>query len=31
MAIYSHTGDIEPFGITTVLPILKSVRDTKKP
>jgi hypothetical protein len=31
MATHSHTGDIEPFGITTVLPIVKSVRGTKKP
>ena len=31
MATYSHTGEIEPFGMTTVLPMVKSARDTPKP
>ncbi len=31
MATYSQTGEMEPFGITTVFPILKSCRETRKP
>jgi hypothetical protein len=31
MATNIQTGEIEPFGITTVLPTLKSARETPKP
>ena len=31
MATNSHTGEIEPLGITTVPPMVKSCRDSKKP
>ncbi len=31
MATNTHTGEMDPFGITTVFPILKSVRETRKP
>ena len=31
IATYSHTGEIEPFGITTVPPMVKSCRDLAKP
>ena len=31
MATNSHTGEIEPFGITTVFPMVKSCRDLPKP
>ena len=31
MATNSHTGEIEPFGITTVPPMVKSCRDLQKP
>ena len=31
MATNIHTGEIEPFGITTVFPMVKSARETPKP
>ena len=31
MATYIQTGEIEPFGITTVPPMLKFCRDLPKP
>ena len=31
MATNSQTGEMQPFGITTVLPMAKSCRDLAKP
>ena len=31
MATKTQTGEIEPLGITTVLPMVKSCRDLPKP
>ena len=31
IATYTHTGETEPFGMTTVLPMVKSCRDLAKP
>ena len=31
MPTNSQTGEIDPFGITTVLPMVKSCRDVPKP
>ena len=31
IATYSQTGEMLPFGITTVLPMAKSCRDWRKP
>jgi hypothetical protein len=31
IATYSHTGEMEPFGISTVFPMVKSCREAPKP